>query len=225
MSVPVRDDHGSYEDAVNFALNVHDDRLQTYEFLSAWSHGDLDEWPEYSAWLDSRPQTAPETMSGKAMGDVAEALKRLDEARKGWEAGERIDGDEAACVLRLGTVRPIEEAARAYLTLSEGRDGERVAETWASINQWCDDTFGPATIPQIIERAKEEFAELETEGADHAIEAADVVICLCRIPGFAEALEHKMAINRRRKWRLTGNGTGYHIPDDAALLDKQGPAR
>lgn len=89
-------------------------------------------------------------------------------------------------------------------------------ETWASINQWCDDTFGTATIPQIIERAKEEFAELETEGADHAIEAADVVICLCRIPGFAEALQRKMRINRARKWRLVGNGTGYHIPEGEA---------
>ena len=85
-------------------------------------------------------------------------------------------------------------------------------ETWESINQWCDDTFGPATVEQIIARAKEEFDELETHGADHAIEAVDVVICLCRIPGFAEALQRKMAINRARKWRLTGNGTGYHIP-------------
>lgn len=88
-------------------------------------------------------------------------------------------------------------------------------ETWESINQWCDDTFGLATVPQIITRAKEEFDELETPDADHAIEAADVVICLCRIPGFAEALQRKMAINRKRKWRLVGNGTGYHIPDAA----------
>jgi hypothetical protein len=85
-------------------------------------------------------------------------------------------------------------------------------ETWGSINQWCDDTFGLATIPQIIARAKEEFVELEEPDANHAIEAADVVICLCRIPGFAEALQAKMAINRKRKWRLTGEGTGYHIP-------------
>lgn len=87
-------------------------------------------------------------------------------------------------------------------------------ETWETINQWCDDTFGRATIPDIIKRAKEEFDELELPGADHAIEAADVVICLCRIPGFAEALQRKMAINRARKWRTDGKGTGYHIKGD-----------
>jgi hypothetical protein len=96
-------------------------------------------------------------------------------------------------------------------------DVER-AEDWQSINQWCDDTFGKATVPQIIARAKEEFEELEAEGCDSAIEAADVVICLCRIPGFADALQRKMAINRKRKWRLVGNGTGYHIPDAALRL-------
>ena len=89
-----------------------------------------------------------------------------------------------------------------------------MSETFESINEWCDSTFGPATIPQIIARAKEEFEELEAPDADHAIEAADVVICLCRVPGFAEALQRKMAINRNRKWRLTGNGTGYHIPTE-----------
>jgi len=86
-------------------------------------------------------------------------------------------------------------------------------ETWETINQWCDDTFGPATVEQIIERAREEFDELEDIDCDPAIEAADVVICLCRIPGFADALQRKMAINRKRKWRLVGNGSGYHIPD------------
>lgn len=88
-------------------------------------------------------------------------------------------------------------------------------ETFETINQWCDDTFGPATWQRMIERAKEEFDELEdcltVEGA--AIEAADVVICLCRIPGFAQALQDKMAINRKRRWALTGEGTGYHIPE------------
>lgn len=53
-------DHGSYEDAVRFALDVHDDHLQTWEFLNAWNHGDLDEWPEFYAWLDVRhPRQVP----------------------------------------------------------------------------------------------------------------------------------------------------------------------
>jgi len=110
-------------------------------------------------------------------------------------------------------------AAISSLTRGETNSG---AETWESINQWCDDTFGKATIPQIIDRAKEEFVELEEPGANHAIEAADVVICLCRIPGFAEALQSKMAINRKRKWRLTGDGTGYHIPDASPSTEGSG---
>ena len=95
-----------------------------------------------------------------------------------------------------------------------GSRGE--GETWASINQWCDETFGPATVSRIISRAKEEFDELidATDSVEHAaIEAADVTIILCRIPGFAEALQKKMAINRARKWNTLGDGTGYHISE------------
>lgn len=95
-------------------------------------------------------------------------------------------------------------------------------ETWDSINQWCDDTFGKADIPSIIARAREEWDELEAPDADHAIEAADVVIILCRIPGFAEALQRKMAINRARKWRTDGKGTGYHIPEAALQSGEAG---
>lgn len=88
-----------------------------------------------------------------------------------------------------------------------------MTETFATIRQWCDATFGPATWQRMIERAKEEFDELEATQAveQAAIEAADVVICLCRIPGFDAALQAKMTVNRKRKWRLTGEGTGYHV--------------
>lgn len=103
------------------------------------------------------------------------------------------------------------ESAEQWRNALASKDQSK--ETWESINQWCDDTFGKASVPDIIKRAKEEFEELEEPDADHAIEAADVVICLCRVPGFAEALKRKMAINRRRKWRTDGNGTGYHIPE------------
>lgn len=48
------DDHGTYEDIVTFALNVHDDRLQTYELLEAWNEGNLEEWPEYYEWLEKQ---------------------------------------------------------------------------------------------------------------------------------------------------------------------------
>lgn len=93
-----------------------------------------------------------------------------------------------------------------------------MAETWQSISDWCDETFGPASPLRMAARANEEMAELidkasraETYNEDVLIEAADVVICLARFPGIWDAVERKMAINRARTWRLTGEGTGYHI--------------
>ncbi len=47
-------DHGTHEQAIEFALYVHNDTLQTYEFLKAWSEGSLEEWPEFYEWLDSQ---------------------------------------------------------------------------------------------------------------------------------------------------------------------------
>lgn len=47
-------DHGTAEQAIEFALNIHDDTLQTYEFLRGWHDGDLSEWPEYYEWLNKQ---------------------------------------------------------------------------------------------------------------------------------------------------------------------------
>ena len=85
-------------------------------------------------------------------------------------------------------------------------------ETIASMIQWGDETFGPCTADKAISRAWEEWQEMLERGADVPIEAADVIICLLRIPGIADAIQRKMTINRARKWRLMGDGTGYHIP-------------
>ena len=95
-----------------------------------------------------------------------------------------------------------------------------MGETFQSISDWCDETFGPATPVRMAARANEEMAELidkATKAAsmdDAAVteEAADVVICLARFPGLWAAVERKMVVNRGRTWRLTGEGTGYHVP-------------
>jgi len=69
-------------------------------------------------------------------------------------------------------------------------------------------------------RTNEEMAELidkATFTADYndsvLMEAADVVICLARFPGIWDAVERKMQVNRARQWRLTGEGTGYHVQE------------
>lgn len=88
-----------------------------------------------------------------------------------------------------------------------------MGETFASIIKWGDETFGPAEVERIIERAWEEWQEMIQHGADVPIEAADVIIVLLRIPGIADAIQRKMAINRKRKWNFRGDGTGYHLPE------------
>lgn len=89
-----------------------------------------------------------------------------------------------------------------------------MTETFASIIEWGDDIFGHAETDRIIERAWEEWKEMIAPHADVATEAADVIIVLLRLPGIAEAIQRKMAINRTRKWNLRGDGTGYHIPEN-----------
>lgn len=87
-------------------------------------------------------------------------------------------------------------------------------ETIATIIAWGDETFGPCSQERAIGRAWEEWQEMLLPDADVPIEAADVIICLLRIPGIADAIQRKMAINRARRWNLKGDGTGYHIKGD-----------
>lgn len=86
-------------------------------------------------------------------------------------------------------------------------------ETFATIAEWGNKTFGYCTAERAIERAGEEWQEMMEPGADVRVEAADVIICLLRISGVAETIQRKMQINRSREWALKGDGTGYHIKE------------
>lgn len=81
MSDKLRAYHGAHEQALNFALNVHDDKLQTYEFLKAWNEGALDEWPEFYTWLDEHSLRPPST-DATVEDDVREMLAALVSARE-----------------------------------------------------------------------------------------------------------------------------------------------
>jgi tellurite resistance protein len=85
-----------------------------------------------------------------------------------------------------------------------------MAETFETIAQWCEETFGPIAPERIVSRASEEMDELRADPTS-AEEAADVLIVLARVPGIWDAVERKMAVNRKRRWLLRGDGTGYHI--------------
>lgn len=86
-----------------------------------------------------------------------------------------------------------------------------MSETLESIIAWGDETFGPCSQDRAIERASEEWAEMVEPDAEVPIEAADVIICLLRVPGILEAINLKMGINRQRQWNVRPDGTGYHV--------------
>ena len=95
-------------------------------------------------------------------------------------------------------------------------------ETSQTIRAWGDAIFGaPQDLTVLVERARVEMDELEQairEGdmAEAGREAADVVILLHRLAGIlgmelSEQVDAKMMVNRARKWKSAGDGTGGHI--------------
>lgn len=100
-------------------------------------------------------------------------------------------------------------------------------ETEETIEQWALETFGPRTLARSAERTVEEMQEM----IDHykagdlykmISEVPDVVIMFCSlIPAWNKEMNddrtiygminRKMMINRRRIWKLHGDGTGQHI--------------
>lgn len=95
-------------------------------------------------------------------------------------------------------------------------------ETSKSIRDWGDETFGKVSdLAALLVRARGELDELEQavragDKAEAGREAADVVILLHRLVALAgmdlnEQVDAKMAINRARKWKAAGDGTGGHV--------------
>jgi NTP pyrophosphatase (non-canonical NTP hydrolase) len=95
-------------------------------------------------------------------------------------------------------------------------------ETSNSIRDWGDETFGKVSdLSALVARARGELDELEEairagDLAEAGREAADVVILLHRLVALAgmdlnEQVDAKMAVNRARKWKATGDGTGGHV--------------
>lgn len=95
-------------------------------------------------------------------------------------------------------------------------------ETSHTIREWGDATFGEARdLTALVARARGEMDELEQalRAGDHAEagrEAADVVILLHRLAAILghdlnEQVDAKMQVNRARKWKAAGDGTGGHV--------------
>ncbi len=100
-------------------------------------------------------------------------------------------------------------------------------KTWSeAIREWQLATFGKCDHERAYDRALEEWEEMadklvadDVTDAGIAEEAADVVITLAAFVAtlgldLATEVEKKMAINRARKWRVDGDGCGYHIKEE-----------
>jgi hypothetical protein len=101
-----------------------------------------------------------------------------------------------------------------------------MTETQESICAWANETFGrPVNNYSIVDRAHDEMCELLTSLEDNGDacpqapeEAADVIIVLMRLferfgTTWQAEVDKKMAINRARRWTLTGNGHGQHVEE------------
>jgi NTP pyrophosphatase (non-canonical NTP hydrolase) len=98
-----------------------------------------------------------------------------------------------------------------------------LAELQKDVSQWAERTFGPVgSNASVAARANKEMSELLMTLATNdtnpkaAEEAADVLLVLLRLAdrmGFdiVREAEKKMVVNHGRKWKLDGNGHGYHV--------------
>lgn len=93
-------------------------------------------------------------------------------------------------------------------------------ETIESVAKWADETFGVTTPRAALTRALQEMDELfDIVHCDEKLlaeEAADVCITLYRYIYLVDpqAIEKKMAINRKRVWQLNGDGTAQHLREE-----------
>ena len=99
-------------------------------------------------------------------------------------------------------------------------------ETQKSVSEWATKTFGYPKSPEVaIRRMLDECDELEKKldsgvatEEQYADEIADIFITgfqAMTTLGFnaQSCVDHKMEINRHRKWKLAGDGTGQHIEE------------
>jgi hypothetical protein len=147
----------------------------------------------------------------EAMLDALQAAFRArDPSLKGKDWREERDNDPKGWQENLPA---LQAGVKAVFPIVLAHAGE--GETLQSIIQWGDETFGPCSPERAVSRGWEEWQEMlreEPGSGEFAVEAADVIICLLRIPGILDAINAKMVKNRKRKWRLMGDGSGYHIP-------------
>lgn len=100
-----------------------------------------------------------------------------------------------------------------------------MVENQKTISEWASKTFG--NINRIVAIGRmfkevDELGEINPEDKDSfekiSNECADILITLYRVAevhGFDlhACVDHKMQINRARKWKIAGDGTGQHVKE------------
>lgn len=98
-------------------------------------------------------------------------------------------------------------------------------ENQKTISEWGFKTFGyPKDVITITKRMLKESKELkeaiEKDVTNDMIadECADIYIVMCQVfttmgYNLQACVDHKMEINRGRKWKIAGDGTGQHIKE------------
>ena len=99
-------------------------------------------------------------------------------------------------------------------------------ENQKTISEWAIRTFGYPTEERAIARMLEEVEELKNiDPKDYnksfdeiSNECADILITLYQVAStfsfdLQKCVEHKMQINRARKWEIAGDGTGQHVKE------------
>lgn len=92
-------------------------------------------------------------------------------------------------------------------------------ETQKTIDDWANNTFGYIDINTSIDRMLQEVEELKLATPEQVEEeCADILITLYRVASaigydLHACVDHKMQINRGRKWKSNGDGTGQHIKE------------
>jgi hypothetical protein len=100
-----------------------------------------------------------------------------------------------------------------------------MVETQKTISEWAVKIFGYPTRQRAVDRMMEEVEELNkldvnsyTTFNEISDECADIYITMCQVAdtfGFDlhACIDHKMQINRARKWKIAGDGTGQHVKE------------
>lgn len=139
--------------------------------------------------------------------------------------------------VRRGIVKHLERSGSNYAAdiVRFAAQSSLGTESTATIATWANATFGasPSNM-STFERARKEWTELERKleandaDPEAVTEIADVVIVLQRIAAahgkdlYAE-IDRKMAINRARKWELTGDGHGQHVEEGSDDVSSAAP--